>query len=121
MLAGEAVKPDLVLAHMRVDGEAHGLPHRRQHGQRAGADGHLVAHAADIDDHRVERDLVDPAGELADHGAALSAATRASSRRHERECACVMAMASASAASVLSNTARGSRHFTIALIWPLSP
>ena len=33
---------------------------------------HLVAHAADIDDHRVERDLVEPAGELADHGAALS-------------------------------------------------
>ncbi len=30
-------------------------------------------------------------------------------------------MASASAASVLSNTARGSRHFTMALIWPLSP
>ncbi len=32
-----------------------------------------------------------------------------------------MAMASASAASALSNTARGSRHFTMALIWPLSP
>ncbi len=85
MLAGKAVEPDLVLAHMGVDGERHGLAHRRQAGERARADRHLVAHPADIDDHRVKRDGIERAGELADHGAALSAAARTSSRRHERE------------------------------------
>ena len=45
----------------------------------------------------------------------------ASSSAQLREWAWVMAMASASAASVLSGAARGSRHFTMARIWPLSP
>ena len=43
--------------------------------QRARADRHLVAHPAHIDDHRVGRDLIEPAGELADHGKALTRAT----------------------------------------------
>ena len=123
MLGGEAVKSDRVLAHMRLDGECHGLADRRQHAQRAGADRHLVAHPGDIDDHRAERDRIQPAGEFADHGSALSRARAplASSAAQLREWAWVMAMASASAASALSGAARGSRHFTIALTWPLSP
>ena len=87
---------------------------------RARAERHLVAHAADIDDRRVERHRIEPTGELSDHGAA-SVTNAASSRRQERECAWVMAMASASAASALSKDARGKRHLTMALIWPLSP
>src|SRR5262249_12798482 len=122
MLGGEAEQPDLVLAHVRVDGKGHGLSNRRQAGQRAGADCHLVANAADIDAHRVEREGVAPAVELANHGRALCpTATASSSLRRTREWACVMAMASASAASALSGAARGRRHFTMALICTLSP
>src|SRR6185369_14348653 len=106
MFGGEAVKPDLVLPHMGVDGKRHGLADRRKACQRAGPDRHLVAHAADIDDHRVQRDGLEPAGELADHGEALSAEVTASSNHRQlREWAWVMAMASASAASTLSGAA----------------
>src|SRR6185437_4412625 len=123
MLGCKAVKPDLILAHVSIDGERDALPDGRKHAQRARADRHLVAHPAHIDDHRVGRDLIEPAGELADHGRALTRATAtlASSSVQLREWAWVMAMASASAASVLSGAARGRRHFTMARIWPLSP
>ena len=67
-LAGEAEQADGVLAHVRLDGEAHGLA-GLQRAQRARRGLHLVAHAADVDDgvrlaHRVDDPL-----ELADHGA----------------------------------------------------
>src|SRR5262245_35126673 len=121
MLGGEAVEPDLVLAHMRVDREGHGLARRRERGKRPGADRHLVAHAARIDDDRAGRDGIEYAGELPDHHAAPSCESAASKRRQEREWAWVMAMASASAASALSKVARGKRQRTMARICVLSP
>ena len=122
MLGGEAVKPDAVLFQMRVDGKGDHLAHRRQRGKLPRAERHLVADAAHVDDRRRERDRVDRAGELADHDAALSARTMAASNLVQlRAWACVMAMASASAASALSGAASGSKHFTMARIWVLSP
>src|SRR4029079_3272304 len=107
---------------MGVDGEGHGLADRRQAGQRACADRHLVSYAADIENDCVERDRVEPAGELANHGVALApCATDAASLVHVREWAWVMAMARASAASALAGAARGRRHFTMARICTLSP
>src|SRR5262245_1833156 len=121
MLRGEAVEPDLVLPHMRVDGERHDLARRRERGKGPGPDRHLVAHAARIDDGRVGRNRIESAGELPDHRTAPPSENAASKRRQEREWAWVMAMASASAASALSKIARGRRQRTMARICVLSP
>src|SRR6202000_3215085 len=77
---------------------------------------HLIADAADIEDHVVLAVAVDQALEFADH----SPTTFSFIAVLPRWCACVMAIASASAASADFGSAFGSRIFSIIAIWFLS-
>src|SRR4029079_9389850 len=120
MFGDKTIEPDLVLAYMGVDGEAHSRADRGQCAECARADRHLVADTADIENDGIGRDCVEPSGEFADHGASFNSATiLASNRANVRPCACVMAMGSASAASVLSKLERGRRCVTMARIGSL--
>src|SRR5215510_9477361 len=77
---------------------------------------HLIADAADVEDHVVLAVGIDQAFELADH----RLATLSRSAAPWRWWACVIAIASASAASADFGSALGSRIFSIIAIWFLS-
>ena len=65
----KAEQPDLVLAHIGLDREHGRLTGGRQLLQRARGALHLIADAADVEDHEVLAIGVDDAFELADHRA----------------------------------------------------
>ena len=70
VIAAEAEQLDLILAHIGLDRQHRGLAGRGQRLQRARGAMHLIADAADVEDHVILAVGIDQAFQLADHAPA---------------------------------------------------